>query len=111
MPDDTGSSFVRPINPGEVDPVREIAAASFAGYTGHYHADSRLEREACDDVYSSWAASSCVDRSVADEVLVAVIDDADLVAFATLRSNSADEGEGVLFGVAPRARVSASTGR
>lgn len=103
IPSDTGSALVRPIKSGEEDEVKTIATKSFKGYFGHYHADSRLDREKCDEVYSSWALRSCISKEVANEVLVAEIEDT-IVGFATLRLNSSDEGEGVLFGVAPDAQ-------
>ena len=103
IPADQGEVPVRPMHAGEEEQVKVIAAASFKGYFGHYHADPRLDRAKCDEVYTSWAVRSCVSRQVAHEVLVA--DDAgQLMGFATLRLNSAEEGEGVLFGVAPEAQ-------
>ena len=103
IPTDKGEAPVRPIRAGEEEQVKVIAAASFKGYLGHYHADPRLDRAKCDEAYTSWAVRSCVSRQVAHEVLVA--DDAGkLMGFATLRLNSAEEGEGVLFGVAPEAQ-------
>ncbi len=103
IPADTGEVPVRAIRPGEEEQVKSIAAASFQGYFGHYHADPRLDRAKCDETYTSWAVRSCVSQDVADEVLVA--DDNDtLLGFATLRLNSPEEGEGVLFGVAPAAQ-------
>jgi GNAT superfamily N-acetyltransferase len=103
VPEDTGSVPIRPVRPGEEDDVMRVAAESFRGYYGHYHADPRLDCEACDAVYSSWAYRSCVSRDVADEVLVADVDGA-VAGFATLRLNTPAEGEGVLFGVAPAAQ-------
>jgi GNAT superfamily N-acetyltransferase len=94
---------IRPIETGDEDLVRAVAGECFRDYRGHYHADAKLLREQCDDAYVSWAARSCVSRDVADEVLVAVLDNA-VVGFATLRLASPTEGEGVLFGVAPRAQ-------
>jgi predicted acetyltransferase len=94
---------VRPVRPAEVDEVCAIAARSFEGYQGHYHADRRLERAACDGVYPDWVRRSVLDRSVADEVLVGELDGR-VSSFATLRRNSPEEGEGVLFGVAPWAQ-------
>jgi len=103
IPPDRGKVPVRPIHAGEEEQVRVIAAASFKGYFGHYHADPRLDRAKCDEVYTSWAVRSCLSREMAHEVLVA--DDAgQLMGFATLRLNSEEEGEGVLFGVAPEAQ-------
>lgn len=94
---------VREVELGEHAAVKEVASRAFAGYFGHYHADPRLERGACDAVYVDWAERSCQSREVADEVLVATLDGS-IAAFATLRLNDAEEGEGVLFGVAPEAQ-------
>jgi ribosomal protein S18 acetylase RimI-like enzyme len=102
LPADTGTISVRPIRAEEVKAASEVAAATFEGYFGHYHADPRLDRTACDEVYRSWARRSCT-REAADEVLVGVDNDV-VVGFATLRMNGPDEGEGVLFGVAPQAQ-------
>ena len=101
IPVDRGDYFVRPIQAGENVQVSAIASVSFKDYLGHYHADPRLERSLCDEAYASWAVSSCDSREVADEVLVAV-DGETILGFATLRFNSKQEGEGVLFGVAPQ---------
>jgi GNAT superfamily N-acetyltransferase len=100
IPQDTGKITPRPIAIGEEEKVKAVAAQSFRDYSGHYHADTRLERSKCDEAYVSWAVRSCVSREVADEVLVAK-QNSDILGFATLRLNSADEGEGVLFGVTP----------
>jgi len=100
IPQDIGKFLIRPIRPGEEDKVKINAAKSFRGYFGHYHADNRLDPTKCDEVYSSWAFRSCVSRDVASEVLVAD-SDSSVVGFATLRLNSQEEGEGILFGVCP----------
>lgn len=98
-----GDAAVRLAREDEAAEVRAVARAAFRGYGGHYHADPRLDREACDEVYADWAHRSCASPGVADGVLVAEVDGR-VAAFATLRFNSATEGEGVLFGVAPGAR-------
>ncbi len=105
VPSDTSEITVRPVRPGEEEQVRIVAARSFQGYFSHYHADPRLDRTKCDEVYASWAMRSCTSREVADEVLVAV-DGGSILGFATLRINSqkSKEGEGVLFGVDPSAQ-------
>jgi len=97
------SIAVRAAAPGEHGAVKDVASRAFAGYFGHYHADPRLERGACDAVYVDWAERSCQSREVADEVLVGTVDGT-IAAFATLRLNDAEEGEGVLFGVSPEAQ-------
>jgi GNAT superfamily N-acetyltransferase len=94
---------VRPCRPAEAETVRALARRSFRGYVDHYHADPRLPREACDEVYADWAYRSCVDRSVADEVLVAEAA-AGIVGFAALRMSAPGEADGMLFGVDPEAR-------
>ncbi|GAB4573710.1 MAG: hypothetical protein Kow0077_16880 [Anaerolineae bacterium] len=103
IPQADGPVTIRSIQPGEAEAVEAIARESFRGYYGHYHADSRLPREACDEVYVSWAYNSCLSKAFADEVLVADTGE-QLAGFATLRLNTPDEGEGVLFGVAPFAQ-------
>ena len=103
IPDDTGSHIVRPVRPADLNEVINIATESFKGYFGHYHADPRLPDEKCDEVYVDWAGKSVRSREVADEVLV-VEGDNGLKGFATLRKNNLEEGEGVLFGVAPHAQ-------
>lgn len=103
IPSDLGKVLIRPIQPGEEDGVKRVAVESFRGYFGHYHADDRLDRKQCDEVYTSWAVRSCTSGDVADEVLVADLGGR-IVGFATLRLDSPQEGEGVLFGVAPSAQ-------
>ena len=103
IPRDTSQAVIRPVKAGEERVVEAVAAEAFEGYFGHYHADERLERAKCDAVYRDWAFRSCVSRDVADEVLVADLDGS-VVGFATLRLNSPEGGEGVLFGISPRAQ-------
>lgn len=97
------ASPARPFEAGEELSIRDLARRIFHGYRGHYHADPRLDRARCDEVYADWAHRSCVLPEVADEVLV-VADAGELVAFATLRVATPADGEGVLFGVAEEAQ-------
>jgi GNAT superfamily N-acetyltransferase len=103
IPQDSNSHKIRPQIASDIDEVIAIASESFKGYFGHYHADPRLDKAKCDEVYIDWAANSVKSRQVADEVLI-VEGEKGLNGFATLRKNSAEEGEGVLFGVAPHAQ-------
>ena len=93
---DNGKVTIRKVRLGEEDRVKAVAGEAFRGYYGHYHADERLDDFKCDEVYISWAVNSCVSRDFADEVLVAELNGR-VVGFATLRINSSDESEGVLF--------------
>lgn len=93
---------VRPVRAEEAETVRELSARAFQKYGGHYHADERLNRAACDAVYEDWAYRSCLSRQVADEVLVATIN-GQIVGFITLKLKG-DDGEGPLYGVDPAAQ-------
>ena len=97
------ATSVRPFRAEDVSSVRDLAATAFEGYSGHYHADSRLDRAKADETYADWALRSCLSREVASEVLVAE-HGRELVGFLTLRLNGMDEGEIVLNGVAPAAQ-------
>lgn len=82
--------------------VKDVAAKAFEGYYGHYHADARLSRAACDAVYADWAYNSCVDAQYADTVLLAQEEDnVAILAFITLKARSADLLEIVLNAVDP----------
>ncbi len=100
VPEDTGQFRVRQLRPGDKEDVRTIASAAFKAYTGHYHADRRLDKRKCDEAYASWAERSCISKTAADEVLVAEHRE-NLAGFGTLRLNSPQEAEGLLFAVAP----------
>lgn len=103
IPPDTGKAAMRPVRDGEEEAVGVIAQQAFRGYFGHYHADSRLDRSKCDEVYASWASNCCSMRGPASEVLVAELGSS-LVGFAALRMNAGEEAEVVLNGVIPSAR-------
>lgn len=90
---------IRPARPEDAPRVEEIAADAFRGYGGHFHADPRLDRAACDAVYTSWARASVLSREVADEVLVAEAGDK-VAGFLTLKFTASEIGEGPLYGVA-----------
>lgn len=93
--------LIRSLQGGDEGRVSSVAASAFKNYRGHYHADSRLEREKCDQAYVSWAVRSCTPGLDADKVLIAEREEF-IVGFGTLRVNSPDEVEGLLFAVSPR---------
>jgi GNAT superfamily N-acetyltransferase len=96
-------SGIRSGERSDAEAVKALARRCFQSYVDHYHADPRLPREACDEVYADWAHSACIDRKVADEVLVAE-EGGRLVGFSALRLVGPDSADGMLFGVAPEAR-------
>jgi len=87
--------------PADADAVEYLAKQTFVGYSGHYHADQKLDIKDCDLVYSSWATNSCKDKSLADAVIL-IFKEAELAAFATLKKVEEYMCEGVLFGVGPK---------
>jgi RimJ/RimL family protein N-acetyltransferase len=95
-----GDVTPRPIQLGEEEGVKQVAETAFRGYSGHYHADQRLPREQCDQVYPSWAYNLCIDKSEDLEVFV-VDSQSEITGFGAFRMNNPAEGEGVLFGVSP----------
>jgi GNAT superfamily N-acetyltransferase len=95
--------LVRPVCAGEEEMVKSLAAESFQGYVGHYHADPRLNREKCDETYASWAYRSCTIGDLADEVLVAERNGS-LAGFITLKINTPEDGQMVLNAVHPEAQ-------
>lgn len=103
IPEDTNDNLVRPIKQGEEISVKNIATECFKEYFGHYHADKRLPRGQCDEVYSSWAYNSCLSSEFADKVFLSELQGT-IVGFATMRMKNPREGEGILFGVIPAAQ-------
>jgi ribosomal protein S18 acetylase RimI-like enzyme len=88
---------------GDAEQVEAIARASFVDYGGHYHADPRLDRVACTEVYASWARASCESEHEGDFALVAGSRHS-RTAFSTFRRGPAGEGELLLGAVRPDAR-------
>jgi len=103
VPEEKPPVLIRPARPEDEEAIRHVATEAFRGYRGHYHADPRLDPAKADEAYVDWAVRSCRGE-LADEVLVAVGDNGMLLSFATLRLNSQEEGEGVLFAVHPEAQ-------
>lgn len=97
---DKSDIIIRSLMRGEELLVRSIAKDAFRGYSGHYHSDSNLAKEQCDEVYSDWAYNSCLSQKIADTVLIAEFS-GEVIGFATMKRNILEEGEGVLFGVSP----------
>ncbi len=103
IPSDDGKATIRQIRPGEEDKVKVLAAKSFHGYFGHYHADERLDNSKCDEVYISWAVNSCTSHEFADNVLVLVLRER-ISGFISLRLNIPEESEVGLLCVDPSAQ-------
>jgi GNAT superfamily N-acetyltransferase len=103
IPGDPCEVRVRRLLPGDQAEIPRVASAAFKDYMGHYHSDRRLDSGQCDEAYRSWAERSCTTGEAADEVLVAELG-GNVAGFATLRLNSLQEVEGLLFAVAPESQ-------
>jgi ribosomal protein S18 acetylase RimI-like enzyme len=107
---DPRDSSIRVLQPGEEAQVEAIARASFRDYSGHYHSDPRLDREACIEVYASWARVLCELKEPSGFVLAAV-GPGGLVGFGGFRRTPLDQGELLLGAVNPATRGAGLYGR
>lgn len=87
----------------ESEKVGGVAKEAFSDYFSHYHADQRFDEGKVQEAFVDWARRCCSLPSVADAVLVAE-ERGEFTGFAALRLNTAEEGDGVLFGVHPSYR-------
>jgi len=99
VPADNGVAKVRPILINEEEEMISVAQASFHGYFGHYHADSRLDKNKSDEAYADWARKAFALRQ-SDNFLAGEIGGR-VIGFGVLRINNPDEGEMFLGGIHP----------
>ena len=92
---------IRSVRTDDTELIGRIARQAFQGYGGHYHADPRLDRAICDNLYVDWAMRSCTQKEVADEVLVAEVGN-ELVGFLAIKMLGSHDADGRLFAVLPR---------
>jgi len=95
-----GRAYVRLFKSDDLIHIERIAALSFHNYIGHFHNDPNLDQEKCDSLYAKWALNGCLDKNVADEVLVAEVD-SKIAGFALLKDLGNNIGEWILGGVDP----------
>ncbi|HQG31978.1 MAG TPA: hypothetical protein PLA83_08620 [Deltaproteobacteria bacterium] len=93
IPEEIQGVAIRRAEPGEELLVKDVAGESFRGYLGHYHADPRLLREECNEVYIDWAYRACTSPRRTGEVFVAE-SDGRIIGFGTMGINDEREGEG-----------------
>lgn len=99
VPVDKGVALVRPIRIEEEKGMIFVARESFHDYSGHYHADPKLDKHKCDEAYTDWARKAFASRD-SDNFLVGEIDGR-VVGFGVLRINNPNEGEMFLGGIHP----------
>src|SRR5262249_29151919 len=63
---------IRPFAAGDLAPLQAVAAAAFAEFGGHYHADDRLDASAATAGYVEWFTRATTDPAML--VLVAAVE-------------------------------------
>ncbi|KQC07671.1 MAG: hypothetical protein APR62_06165 [Smithella sp. SDB] len=101
IPSNNSVVYFRPIRADEEEEMASVAVESFRGYSGHYHADQKLDNNKCDEAYVDWARKAFASRGSDENFQVAEIDGR-IVAFGVFRMNSPDEGELFLGGIHPK---------
>jgi ribosomal protein S18 acetylase RimI-like enzyme len=87
-------------NEADADEVGSLSERIFKNYQGHYHADRRLNKSDCDQVYVSWAVNSCLHANAADAMLL-ILFDKRIAGFLTVKVIDSESCEIVLNGVDP----------
>ena len=88
----------------DIPAVRWIARESFKGYISHFHADPKLDKNKCDEVYELWAVNSFHDRNLSNHIIVIEIERM-IAAFLTIKvKDDGRIGETVVSAVHPLAR-------
>jgi len=95
---------VRTYRAGEEEELGDLAADAFRDSATHYHADPRLERERCGQVYRGWLLEACRGRSPQQEVFVAE-QAGRPIGFGVARIRPSGEVEAMLAGVSPASEV------
>lgn len=91
---------VREALPEELPYLRELTARTFSGSHSHYHADPRLERGACDQLYADWVERTFCD--VGPRTKIGVVEDRSrIVGFGIVRQVTEKKWEAVLGGAVP----------
>jgi hypothetical protein len=101
LTDTTSAPGLRQAVPEDAVGIADLARTGFGDYGGHYHADPRLSRDACRELYVDWSLRGLAGEA-ADVVYVAEIDGR-LAAFGLFK-RTGDEIAFQLSAVAPWAR-------
>ena len=101
-PPDAGFA-IRSAVAADADAVENLARRSFGTHRGHYHADPRLDRSACDEVYASWARDAVIDDTPSTLTVVAAVHD-EVIGFATLTGAGNEVAVGGVAAVTPSHR-------
>lgn len=103
IPTDVRRHPIRMLRPEDREEVIAIAKESFKGYFGHYHADSRLPKDKCDEVYVDWATNSLILKELGHQV-IGVEEKGRLNSFLSFKVNCKEEVEVMLSGILQHAQ-------
>lgn len=103
FPVPNGEAQIRSARPEDLGVFNAVARKTFAGFCGHYNADSRLDQSVVSEIYPSWASNALTCKAVADEMLVAQID-GNIIGFGALKVLGGGITDGLLYGVLPEFR-------
>jgi len=83
----------------------DMTRKSFNNY-GHYFADDKLDKQKCSEIYTDWIQRCCVNKEIADEIIVAEKDNIAIGYLAVKKYNSKNEKyiAGVIGAVSPAHR-------
>ncbi|MGZ3771516.1 MAG: GNAT family N-acetyltransferase [Bdellovibrio sp.] len=86
--------------PNFADEISSVAEKAFEGYPSHYAMDLKLNQQAVGEIYKDWAKRSCLDRSMATDVL-AKFEENKIISFVSLKSHK-DYADVMLAAVHPK---------
>ena len=98
IPDVDDRIIVRPFKTGETPILTKVARQAFSNWIGHYHADPRLPKDKCTEVYVDMIRRSCDEKDVVDFVFVAETH-GEVLCFCTGKITKDKVGEGILAAV------------
>ncbi|HZQ48913.1 MAG TPA: hypothetical protein VFB69_01245 [Candidatus Dormibacteraeota bacterium] len=102
-PPQSSDPAIEELLPEDAPQIEEIARTCFRDYPGHYHADPRLDRNACAEVYADWARNCCGLAETAGFTLVTGAPGRRL-GFATFEKRTPGSAELTLGAVLPAGR-------
>ncbi len=97
--------LVRDVMDTDIPIIEDITHDAFIGY-GHYFANKRLDSKRCAEIYPDWAKNCCTNKTFANKVLVALMNDklAGYMAFQLHDNQSTKYASANISVVSPEAR-------
>ena len=103
LPTEEAPVSLRAARPADGQQLASLARECFRAYAGHYHADPKLDRDQCTEVYASWAQHDIESVSERSQVFLAEEMGSPL-GFATVRLLDPSQAEIELNAISPHAQ-------